>query len=365
LIIFLQRQKAKIVKENEYNFKELTDDQRRIFIDTLQLHEAYLNAREKALSYAGGMYWKKSKERQYLFRRVDRLGRGKSLGRRSPETERILNEFRSGKSRAKERLDATSGKLKTQARVCKAVGIQRVPRVVAEISRLLERVGMLGRSVIIVGTNALYAYEAAAGVFFDPSVTATTDMDLLWDTRSKLTLSGDRSITKTGLIKILQKADRSFELPRKGGFRAINKDGYMVDLIKPVPKPPWKEEPRRMGDHDDLVAAEVLNLQWLLASPKFTQVVIGADGFPAPMVVPDPRAFVLHKLWLSQQDDREPTKKPRDNAQALAVASLILRYLPQYEFHPSELKMFPMDVVKRAEDLIDKQKLPASFDDEV
>jgi len=119
-----------------------------------------------------------------------------------------------------------------------------------------------------------------------------------------------------------------------------------------------------MGDHDDLVAAEVLNLHWLLASPKFSQTVIGADGFPAPMVVPDPRAFVLHKLWLSQQDHREPTKKPRDNTQALAVASLILTYLPQYDFHPSELKMFPVDVVRNAKELIDKQRLPASFDDD-
>jgi len=284
------------MKENQFNLKGLNEDQRRIFIDAVQLYEAYLNARDKALSYAGGMSWKKSKERQYLFRRKDRLGRGTSLGPRSPETERILNEFRSGKAGAKERLDTTSGKLKTQARLCKAVGIQRVPGVVAEISRLLEKIGMLGRSVIIVGTNALYAYEAAAGVFFDTSVTATKDLDILWDTRTKLTLSGDRSITKTGLIKILQKADRSFELPRKGAFRAINKEGYMVDLIKPIPSPPWKEEPRRMGDHDDLVAAEVLNLHWLLASPKFSQTT--NSGSVSRIIGNPPRNHVTtHKPW--------------------------------------------------------------------
>ena len=36
------------------------------------------------------MHWKKSKSREYLFRSRDRFGYGKSLGPRSPETEKIL-----------------------------------------------------------------------------------------------------------------------------------------------------------------------------------------------------------------------------------------------------------------------------------
>ena len=48
------------------------------------------------------------------------------------------------------------------------------------------------------------------------------------------------------------------------------------------------------------------------------------------MVVPDPRALALHKLWLSQQEDREPVQQVRDRCQAAALAELILRYLPQY-----------------------------------
>jgi Nucleotidyltransferase len=55
----------------------------------------------------------------------------------------------------------------------------------------------------------------------------------------------------------------------------------------------------------------------------------------------------LHKLWLSEQADREPVKKQRDHDQGLAVAQLIIQYLPQYQFNTSELRMFPKDVVQK------------------
>jgi hypothetical protein len=41
----------------------------------------------------------------------------------------------------------------------------------------------MGRSLQTLGTNALYAYEARAGVFFDRGLLATQDVDVLWDSR--------------------------------------------------------------------------------------------------------------------------------------------------------------------------------------
>jgi len=80
-------------------FREMTDSQRRVFIDTIQLHETFIAAFNKNRSYRGGMHWKKSKGREYLFRSRDRFGYGKSLGLRSPETEKILAQFQQGKQR--------------------------------------------------------------------------------------------------------------------------------------------------------------------------------------------------------------------------------------------------------------------------
>ncbi len=51
-----------------------------------------------------------------------------------------------------------------------------------------------------------------------------------------------------------------------------------------------------------------------------------------PFRVPDPRAFALHKAWLSQQPTRDPLKKPRDLAQAKAVAQLVREQMPHLIF---------------------------------
>ncbi len=342
--------------------KEMSDNQRRVYIDTAQLYEAFMAAYHRSRAYRGGMHWKKAKGREYLFRSRDRYGYGKSLGPRSPETEKILKEFRKNKQQLKERLESLKDRLKEQARFCKAVMIQRVPRVAAETLRLLDQQKLLGRNVLIVGTNALYAYEAAAGAFVDTSITATEDLDILWDVRSRLTLVADNDIDQTGLLDILRKADRSFELSGPRSYRAINRDGYMVDLIKSEPKQMLKQERTQMGGSGDLRAAEIKNLHWLISSPKIYQVVIGQDGFPAAMSAPDPRAFSLHKLWLSKQVNREAVKKQRDHDQAIAVANLIVKYLPQYQFKATELRMFPKAFLTEAEKNMPDVDLPSGFD---
>ena len=100
----------------------------------------------------------------------------------------------------------------------------------------------------------------------------------------------------------------------------------------------------------------------MISSPKIYQIVIGEDGFPAAMSVPDPRAFALHKLWLSKQVRRDPVKKQRDVDQAIAVANLIVKYLPQYKFKASELRMFPKYILTEAEKNLTEIELPSGFD---
>ncbi len=72
------------------------------------------------------------------------------------------------------------------------------------------------------------------------------------------------------MLGIIRKADRSFEPFSPGGFRAVNSDGFMLDLIKSEPKQLLNKKTRRMGGPDDLEAAEIRNLQWLISSPKFS-----------------------------------------------------------------------------------------------
>ena len=341
---------------------EMTAEQRRIFVDTQQLHEAFVDAFAANRKYYGGMHWKKAKGREYLFRTRDRYGYGSSLGPRSPKTESIYTEFHKSKKRAVERLKHVKERLREQARFCKAARLGRVPRTVTAILRLLEQHQVLGQNLMIVGTNALYAYEARAGIFLRGGILATRDMDVLWDIRPRLRLFVEDEIDDMGFMGILKKADRSFEMLGERSFRAVNKVGYMVDLLKTAPASVLEKDRRQIGGASDLSAAEIKKMQWLLSAPKLRQVVIGDDGYPAAIIVPDPRAFAVHKIWLSKQPDRESIKKRRDRSQALATIKLVAQYMPDLAFKKKELRMFPKAVVQQTMQVFRDDLMPAGYE---
>jgi hypothetical protein len=67
-------------------------------------------------------------------------------------------------------------------------------------------------------------------------------------------------------------------------------------------------------------------------SPLNKTVAIAEDGWPVSIHAPDPRAFALHKAWLSQKADRSAIKRPRDLAQAKIIATTVREYLPYLSF---------------------------------
>lgn len=333
-------------------FIELTQNQLRVATDINQTFQAYRDVVIRAAGYAGGMSWKRVNGRDYLIKVINRRGGTKSLGPRTEETERIAEEFFSGKARAKARQASMAKSMAELAGMARGVGIHRVPSIVSATLRKLDESGLLGKNLIVIGTNALYAYEAVAGVMFDTGLLATTDIDFLWDARTSLKLGMlDDDVANAGLLAVLRKVDKTFEPLGADGFRAVNERGFSVDLVKQSPVPPWRiGVPERLAVND-LRPSWLEHIGWLLSSTKFSSVVIGQDGMPAPMIAPDPRAFVMYKLWLSRQLDREPAKVPRDRIQALAVADLVIGRFPHLPFDEDAMRMFPETVrdVVRAE----------------
>jgi len=308
--------------------KLLSNQQRLHQVNSEQLFENYRSALGQAAAYTYGMRWKMVRSTEYLFRDKDRRGNGKSLGPRSAETEALLGAFSAGRGVAQERLKLITEKIQEQARLNKALRLNRVPRVVARVLRELDRAGLYD-SFTVIGTQALYAYEAAGGAHFMLELLASGDVDLLYDARQKMTVVSDK-LDGEGLLGLLKKADKTFECVRENGYRAANAGQFMVDLVV---------APRGMQDSEsitfaesDLVATEVPGLQWLLNSPKLEAVAMDEDGWPVPMRVPDPRAFAMHKVWLSRLPEREPIKKPRDLEQAQAVAKLVQAEMPHLSF---------------------------------
>jgi len=308
--------------------KLLSNQQRLHQVNTEQLFENYRSAFSHAASYRYGMRWKTVRGTEYLFRDKDRRGNGKSLGPRSPETQAVLAAFIAGRSVAQERLQRITEKIQEQARLNKALRLNRVPRVVSRVLRELDRAG-LHNSFTVIGTQALYAYEAVGGAHFLLELLASGDVDLLFDARQKMTAVSEK-LDGEGLLGLLKKADKTFECVRENGYRAANAGQLLIDLVI-APRGMQASEENTFSKAD-LVATEVPGLQWLLNSPKLEAVAIGEDGWPVPMRVPDPRAFALHKAWISGLPDREPLKKPRDLEQARAVAKLVVDEMPHLPF---------------------------------
>ncbi len=328
----------------------LNNDQRRESVNTRQRFDALKQAKAHLEHYRGSLIWSSTKGIDYLLRSEKAspgaLRRQKSLGRRSPETERIKADFDQGRAEAQNRYAALQEVMQRQASVNRVLGLGRVPRLGARIIRALDDHGLLDSSLRIIGTHALFAYEAAAGVTFESALTATEDIDLLFDARASLRLA--LAVTpELSLLRLLQKIDHSF-VRSKQEFRAINSEGYFVDLVAPLRNPPWTKTRERIGDEQDLSAVMIDGLQWLESSPSFEAVAIDERGDALRMVVLDPRAFAAHKWWLAHQPSRDPLKKKRDADQATAVARLCLAHFPHLPYAPDDLKMLPHDVFAAA-----------------
>lgn len=326
---------------NEYGFAQLDGDARRQYINAREVFEAARAAEAQAREYEGTMRWRTMAGREYLIR-VSRKGTQKSLGVRSAETEAIYATFLAKQASVKERLEGLRKKLNLNTRLNRAQFLGRVDSTVVEILNCLHDAG-LQDNTLVIGTNALYGYEAAAGVRIEREHLATEDLDILWDNRKRLKLATREKLQPSGLLGLLKRVDKSFELKATPDlFTAVNRNGYQVDLLRRAGQGSDKE-PGRLSEHaDDFWAVRSPNADWMLGAPKFESVVVGDDGKMAKMITVDPRAFVLFKMWMAEQLNRDPIKKYRDKNQARLVIKLIEEYLPHLGFE--ELVSFPAEL---------------------
>lgn len=335
-------------------FQELDNDQRREQVNTRQRYSAWREAKARVGSYRGSLVWHEMKGDEYLVRSyydVSGNRRQKSEGKRGPETETLKADWDRGRAEADERLKSMRDAVSRQAAINRAIGLARVPLLGARIIRAIDEAGLLGNGIRIAGTNAIYAYEAAAGVMVDPGITTTEDVDLLMDARRRLRIAASETIQERSLIALLKRVDKSFERTNQS-FRASNKDGYLVDLIRPLRNPPWSTERERIGkDEGELSSVAIEGLGWLQSAAAFETVVTDERGGPLRIVATDPRVFAAHKLWLSKRPDRDPTKRRRDEAQAVAVSRIVAQYLTNLRFTSDEMRMIPRALFDAAEPL--------------
>lgn len=322
---------------------ELNNAQRRQFIDAQQAYVAWRDASRLFNHaydgpYAGSMRWVTRNGVEYLYRK--RLKTERSLGRRSPETEMTKEEYVRQRDRYRRREKMLRDRLNNMAPVNHAMGLDRVPRTAARILERLDKEHVLGRNLFVAGTHSLYAYEARAGVHLSSDIVATGDIDLVWDARRRLSLVSSE-MRASGVVGLLRDVDGSFSTGATYGYSAVNNEGYYVDVICPAERGFMKRVTQNISEaDDDIEPAPIEGLQWLISSPKFEEVAIGEGGTPVPISCVDPRVFALHKMWLSQRQDRPAIKRSRDRAQAQVAAELAVRYFA-LSFDATDLSALP------------------------
>ena len=224
-----------VVMDRDYF--ELSLEQSKQKINTLQLFEAYLDNVDKSKKFQGSLSWREIKGNQYLIRQSSKNGKNisNSLGVRSPKTEEIFKSFTTGRESTKEKNIYYLEHLDKMAKMNKILKITRVPIETSKILRKLNQENLLGKNLMVIGTNAIYGYESWANVHIDSDVMETEDLDILWDARTRLKL-GYWSSEPKSMMDLLKETDSSFERVKNNTFRAVNKTGFFVDFLKATPK---------------------------------------------------------------------------------------------------------------------------------
>ena len=303
----------------------------RQYIDAVSVFEALEEAQLEAAQVRGGMYWHAgpaaSPDAKYLVRTTP-AGAETSLGPRIPENIAIYDRFTQRKRESAERLSGLKAALDQHQRLNRALRVGRVdPLVVSLLARLAST--QLSPHFRVVGTHALYAYEAIAGVRLGADTLATRDIDLLWDTRKRIEFTTQLARVSSSMLGVLKKVDSSFRIRQSQKYTAVNKDGFEIDVIRRERAGDDPHPIKLSSDDEDFWVVQARRANVLLDAPGFSAVVVATNGSMARMNTVHPATFITFKRWLASQPEREALKRRRDALQADAVQALIDQYLPQ------------------------------------
>jgi hypothetical protein len=296
-------------------------------MDALSTFTEWERSLKESAEVRGGMYWKPQGKTDYLIR-TSSSNSQKSLGPRSPETESIYGKFTERKASAEKRVKSLVAQLGVHKRLNRALFVGRAPQMLVDILTMMNRTG-IAEHFTVVGTHALYAYEAAAGVRIESGdALATKDIDLLWDTRKRIQFLTTMKAAGDSMLGLLRKVDPSFRLRRDQLYTAVNDKGVEVDIIRRETAE-GDPHPLRITDaEDDFWVTQAERAAEMLNASRFSAMIVAPSGGMARMTTLSPVAFAKFKRWLAAQPTRDPMKRSRDTLQAEVVEQIVAEYLP-------------------------------------
>lgn len=326
----------------DFIFLPYSDEQRKHYINTEIVYSNYiekLKAFNKSFRYRMG--WNKIQNKEYLFKECYDTKQREYLGVRSADTEHIIDAFKKQKREKKEQLKKTKEKLVHLEKLSKFYKLARTPKILVEFFRKVNELG-LDDKLIVIGTNALYAYEVYASVFMEDENLATYDIDIFNKREKKLSVALQTKLPQKTIKALLLDIDKSFSKSKEAPYRFINDDNIVVEIITPTS------------------TLEILGTKWLESSKLEKKMVIGLNGVCAYISTIRPLEYAVYKYWLGEHERKDLMKQQRDIKQSFLVTKLIEEYIPTISIE-SEL-----DGIKNmSKDAIDeyRQKVLRGFGD--
>lgn len=310
--------------------RPFTAEQARALINLRPRYEALIEAQRELAQMPYNLVRKRVGEREYLYEVIDRLNNGKSLGPMTPEQEQKLADYRDRKSELQDRIAIASELVDEIGRLARPLRLPTLAETAGELLRELDRRRLLDGTLLVVGTNCIPAYSIEAAGAIADAPDETEDFDLAW--------AADDQAEDMALWNALKAVDPTYTLNTERTFQARNRKSYEVELLA---------APSRIGTMGAREKPKPIPLpeqEWLLLGTPVDQVVPCRDGKAARLVVPDPRWFALHKLWLGAQTKRNPLKRRKDVAQGLAVLSAVADAMPQYPLDEEFISSIPPEL---------------------
>lgn len=308
-----------------------TDEQRRVLINIQQHYDVWLGVERALLTLPYGMKWAERSGKQYLYELLDRTGNAKSLGARSEKTEAAYERFLRTKEDLEGRLLESRKRLAETCALYRSLLLPQIPSEAAKILREADKRRMLGDKLLVVGTNAMPAYNIEAGGRINDAPDETDDFDMTWSA-----LIEDE--TRDGVMSMLKAADSTYTVNTERTFQARNAKAFEFELLA-APSTVCN-----MLQNDKPSPLPLPEQEWLLLGRHVNRVVVGRDGTPARLVVPDPRYFALQKLWMADQDKRNFLKRPKDAKQGSAVLAAIAASMPHFPLDEEFAQSLPAEL---------------------
>ena len=307
----------------DFYFSEYSDDQRKTYINSQMQYESYLEKKTRFdKSFRFRMGWNKAQGKEYLFKECLDTKKRVSLGRKDKSTLEIFTAFNKQKKELKSVLKRSKELLIKNEKINKFTKISRVPNILVDFFRKINELG-LDDKVIIIGTNALYCYEAYCGVFIEEEHLATFDIDVFNKRDKKISFALREKLPQKTIKSILLDVDKSFTKSKEASYRFVNDDDIVVEIITPI-----KKKEQNNDSFSGVLNLEIEGTKWLESSKLHKQMLIGQNGKCAFVSTIAPLEYAIYKKWLGEHERKDLMKKQRDIKQSLLVTKLILEYIP-------------------------------------